>query len=76
MGVPKVYLPIIEKMQIKTVNQWTGRLWSSTTYLNELKKSKTQIYLVESYLGTNWWVSQWGFVAILLSLSETAVPLC
>lgn len=36
MGVPKVYLPIIEKMQMKTVNQWTGWLWSTTTYLNEL----------------------------------------
>lgn len=46
MGVPKVYLPIIEKMQMKTVNQWTGWLWSATTYPNELKP-KARICPVE-----------------------------
>lgn len=45
MGIPKVYLPIIEKMQMKTVNQWTGWL-RSTTYLNELER-KTQICPVD-----------------------------
>ena len=50
MGVPKVYLPIIEKMQMKTVNQWMAEDELLLTYLNELR-TKTKVCPVGKVTG-------------------------